>query len=308
VHCSTRGGQPVPGELSHQERLRVLREACDLELFELRLLGGDPLVRIEETTELLTEANARSVKKALVYTSAVEENPSWMAGLVSLQPIRVSAEASIYSASAPTHDTITLKRGSFDRLLANSRAARRIGFDLNWNFVWMKPNFDDLEPVLALASQIGIARVRVLRLMLNGRARDNQSSLELTPEMASRCKQIISDLTRKFAMVELAHSKPLAFQLADAFHHESDCCSAGGAQLVVQADGVVFPCIGFKDSPALQVGNVREHNLQDILLRSRSMPFRRVSDEFKECPAILFQKQPNLIQVSLMTKENRYGS
>ncbi|MGO9254897.1 MAG: radical SAM protein [Bryobacteraceae bacterium] len=136
VHCSTRGGLPVPGELSRQERLRVLEEACDLRLAELRLLGGDPLFRLQETFELLAEANARGVKKALVYTSAVEEDLAWVAQFASLKPLSVSAEASIYSASAPIHNAITLKPGSLDRLLISSREARRVGFDLNWNFVW----------------------------------------------------------------------------------------------------------------------------------------------------------------------------
>jgi pyrroloquinoline quinone biosynthesis protein E len=285
--------------LTHSERLRVLQEACDLQLSELRLLGGDPLVRLEETIELLTEANVRGVEKALVYTSAVEENPGWAATFASLRPISISAEASIYAASARVHDAITAKQGSLDQLLINSRVARRVGFDLNWNFVWMKANFADLESVIALAAQMGIRRVRILRLMLNGRARDHQTALELTPEMAASCKQVIATLSHKFPDVHLACSKPLAFQLAGGVDDESARCSAGGAQLVVQSDGVVFPCIGFKDSPSLGIGDVRQESLNDIFVRSRGMPFESLSNEFHECPAILFQKQPNLIQLSI---------
>lgn len=299
IHCSTRGGLPVSAELTHEERLRVLDEACDLSLFELRLLGGDPLVRLDETIELLKEANARGVAKALIYTSAVEANIAWVEKLAALRPISISAEASIYSALATVHDAITVKQGSLDRLLINSREARRVGFDLNWNFVWMKPNFTDIEPVLELAAEIGIRRVRILRLMLNGRARDNQVALELTREMAASCKGIIASLSHKFPEVHLAQSKPLDFQLAAGGHDGSATCSAGGAQLVVQSDGAVFPCIGFKDTPSLRIGDVRREKVRDIFLRSRGMPFGAISSEFQECPAILFQKQPNLIQLSI---------
>ncbi|MGO9254896.1 MAG: SPASM domain-containing protein [Bryobacteraceae bacterium] len=152
---------------------------------------------------------------------------------------------------------------------------------------------------MTLAAEIGIRRVRVLRLMLNGRARDHQSSLELTPEMSASSKEIIANLSAKYPGVHLAHSKPLAFQLASGLWHESACCSAGGEQLVVQADGVVLPCIGFKDSPELRIGDVRQENVRQIFFRSRGMRFERLSSEFHECPAILFQKQPGLIQLSV---------
>jgi len=299
VHCSTSGGLPVPDELTQKERMRVLKEACDLKLFELRLLGGDPLFRLDETVELLAEANARGVQKALVYTSAVENDLAWLTVFSSLRPIKVSAEASIYSARASIHDAITFKKGSLDRLLANSREAVRVGFDLNWNFVWMKPNFGDLESVMALAAQIGIRQVRVLRLMLNGRARDHQSALDLPPRMANLCESTMGRLSQKFPNVRLASSKPLAFQLSRGVHHDSLSCSAGGAQLVIQADGTVLPCIGLKDSPSLLIGDVRKESLRQIFLRSRGMHFDGVSKEFHECPAVLYQQQPNLIQLSL---------
>jgi PqqA peptide cyclase len=299
VHCSTSGGLPIPDELTQLERMRVLKEACDLKLFELRLLGGDPLFRLDDTVELLAEANARGVEKALIYTSAVESDLGWLTAFSSLRPIKLSAEASIYSARASVHDAITLNKGSLDRLLANSDEAVRVGFDLNWNFVWMKPNFCELESVMALAAQVGIKRVRVLRLMLNGLARDHQSALDLPTQKADLCESTMGRLSRRFPNVHLASSKPLAFQLSRGAHHDSPSCSAGGAQLVIQADGAVLPCIGLKDSPSLQVGNVRNESLRQIFLRSRSMRFDGVSKAFHECPAILHQQQPNLIQLSL---------
>jgi len=299
IHCSTKGGLPVPGELTQRERLRVLKEACDLRLLELRLLGGDPLFRLDDTSELLREANARGVQKALVYTSAVQNDLSWLEMFSSFSPIKLSAEASIYSASDSVHDAITLKKGSLQQLLINTYEAVRVGFDLNWNFVWMKPNFHDLESVVGLAAQVGIGRVRVLRLMLNGRARDNQSSLELTAQMADLCQQILDELSQRFRSVRLSCSKPLEFRLGSGAHGDPPVCSAGGAQLVVQADGVVLPCIGLKDTLSLRIGDVREEGLRQILLRSRRMQFDRVSNEFHECPAILYQQQPNLIQLSL---------
>ena len=297
VHCSTFGGTPHENELTQDERLRVLRQACGLGLEELRLLGGDPLFRKEDTFELLAEANRLGVKKALVCTSAVEHSFDWLRRLTNFAPIEVSAEASIYSASPAVHDGITVKPQSLERLLSNSREAVRVGFDLNWNFVWMKPNFSELEGVIRLGVEVGIRRVRILRLMLNGRARENRGALELPDEWEMRCGSIIKSLAVRFPEVLLAHSKPLAFRLERNNHDDETSCSAGKGQLVVQADGRVFPCIGMKDMPQFEIGNVRTETIEEVFSRARGMNFPQTSQEFHECPAILFQKRPELIQL-----------
>jgi PqqA peptide cyclase len=290
VHCSTFGGAPRENELTQDERLGVLRPACGLGLEQLRLLGGDPLFRKEDTFELLAEANRLGVKKAVICTSAVEHSLDWLKRLTDFAPIEVSAEASIYSASPAVHDGITVKPQSLERLLCSSREAVRVGFDLNWNFVWMKTNFSELEGVVGLASEVGIRRVRILRLMLNGRARENRAALELPEEWEMRCAWIIKSLTVRFPEVSLPYSKPLAFRLARDNHNDMASCSAGEGQLVVQADGSVLPCIGMKGMPQFQVGNVRTESVEGLLSRTRGMDFPQMSRELHECPAILFQK------------------
>ena len=299
VHCSTEGGLALENELTQDERLRVLREACALGLVELRLLGGDPLFRIRDTFQLLMEANRLGVRKALIYTSAVERRLNWLKDFNAITPMEVSAEASVYSASSLVHDDITVKPGSLDRLLVNSREAVRVGFDLNWNFVWMKCNFFELEPVVRLASEIGIKRVRILRLMLNGRARENRFALELPAQLEIQCASIIGLLAVRFPKVLLAYSKPLAFRLNTNERSHVASCSAGEGQLVVQADGRVLPCIGMKDMRQFEVGNVRSGTIEELFLRARGVNFPKVSQEFQECPAILFQQKPELIQLTL---------
>jgi len=263
VHCSTYGGTAVEGELSQEERIHVLREACGLGLEELRLLGGDPLLSLSDTAELLAEANRLNVARALIYTSAVERNFEWLKSFAALTPIKVSAEASVYSASPLIHDQITQKAGSLERVLASSREAVRVGFDLNWNFVWMKPNFAALESVVALAWAIGVKRVRVLRLMLNGRAHDNREVLQIPAELERRCESILVDVGERFPTVLLAYSKPLEFQLAKDSRDRRASCSAGRGQLVVEANGTVLPCIGMKGMREFTIGNVRcRHRFQ----------------------------------------------
>jgi MoaA/NifB/PqqE/SkfB family radical SAM enzyme len=299
VHCSTVGGLPRENELNQDDRLRVLREACELGLVELRLLGGDPLLRLADTIDLLEEANRLGAERAVICTSAVEHQFDWQNSFSAISPLHISAEASIYSPSPSIHDGITLKPGSLERLMLNSREAVRVGFDLNWNFVWMKPNFYELEPVVRLASDVGIKRVRILRLMLNGRARENRKALELPIEMEMQCGSMIASLADRFPRVQLAFSKPLAFLLHRDKRNGVASCGAGRGQLVVQADGGVFPCVGMKDAPQFEVGNVRTESIGQLLARTSGVNFPHVAHEFFECPAVLSQTRPNIIKLTL---------
>lgn len=298
IHCSTVGGLPLENELTQVDRLRVLREACELGLVELRLLGGDPLFRIQDTTDLLKEANRLGVERALICTSAVEQRLDWIRTLSEIAPLQISAEASIYSASSAIHDEITLKAGSLERLLINSREAVRVGFDLNWNFVWMKPNFHELESVVRLASELRIRRVRVLRLMLNGRARENGAALALPGELELQCESILDALTIQFPGILIATSKPLDFQLQLSKKHAAPSCTAGQGQIVVQANGTVLPCIGMKGTPHYQVGNVRTESIRELLARTAGANLPQMSRELFECPAVLSQKRPEIIQLT----------
>jgi MoaA/NifB/PqqE/SkfB family radical SAM enzyme len=297
IHCSTDGGVAGVAELVQGDRLRVLREARDLGLVELRLLGGDPLMRLDDTLGLIDTAAQLGVRKVVIYTSAVENDLAWIESLLAFQSIRIAVEASIYAASPSIHDSITMAPGSLDRLLTNSCAALRLGLELTWLFVWMKPNASEMASVLALASEVGVQTVRILRLMPNGRARLNRLALEPLDEMLRLAPRVLADLAQRFPNVQLAYSKPLTFQLR-AERQDTAYCSAGGRQLVIQADGLVLPCIGMKDRPSLCIGNVRTQSLREILMRSQSLGFGCLSQRFHECPAVLYQYQPTLIQLA----------
>ena len=210
----------------------------------------------------------------------------------------VSAEASVYSGSAPVHDSVTLVPGSFKRLLRSTEEAVRIGLLLSWNLVWMKPTYAELRSTMALASDIGVNRIRILRLMLNGRAWTNRSQLELDMEMMRRSAEVFQTLSLLFPRVTLAYSKPLAFQLAG----KDDCqpsCGAGLGQLVVQADGVVLPCVGMRTKPPFSIGDVRKETLEQILARSEGNAFTSLSRRFHECPAVIYRQEPALVQISV---------
>jgi len=297
VHCSTSGGTALPNELSQDERIRVVREACALGIQDLRLLGGDPLVRMQDTLDLLSEANHFGVPRAHICTSATSSQLQWISLLKGLTPIHVSVDVSIYAANPSIHDEITTSAGSFELALSSSRKAVEMELDLNWNFVWMRPNFFELGPVVRLASELGVKKVRVLRLMLNGRASENRDLLELPQDLVQQCDDFFLTAQSNFKNVELTCTKPLNFQLTKARNRAFEPCGACRNQIVVQADGVVIPCIGMKGIPEMELGNVRVDGLREIWSRSDASPISTLSQKLDECTAALYQNDRHLVQL-----------
>jgi len=297
IHCSTSGGVALPDELSSEEKIRVIREASDLGMQDLRLLGGDPLSKLRDTLDLLTEANQLGVARGHVCTAASSPQPSWIRLLKELTPIQVSVDVSIYAANGKLHDRITTTPGSHDLALSNSRKAVEMGLQLSWNFVWLKLNFLELIPVARLASDLGIRRVRVLRLMLNGRAKENRALLEIPPEWVPQCDHLFRSAQAQVTNVELTCSKPLNFQLTTARDHKLETCGACRNQIVVQSNGVAIPCIGMKDMPEMELGSVRVDTLAEIWSRATASPISRLSQKLDECTAALYGRDRELVQI-----------
>jgi radical SAM protein with 4Fe4S-binding SPASM domain len=297
LHCSTSGGDALPYELTRAEKLRVVREAFALGLQDLRLLGGEPLIRMQDTLDLLMEANNLGVPRAHICTSATFPQLHWIPLIKGLSPIQVFVDVSIYAADPSIHDEITTTVGSLEMALSSSRKAVEMGLDLSWNFVWMRPNFFELGPVVRLASEIGVRKVRVLRLMFNGRANENRTRLELPQVMLQQCDAFYQSAQSEFRNVELACSKPLNFQLTTARNRTLEPCGACRNQVVVQADGAVIPCIGMKGMPEMELGNVRQDSLKDVWSRAMASPISKLSQKLDECTAAMYQEDRKLVQL-----------
>lgn len=305
IHCSTSGGIALPGELSRQEKLKVIREACALGIQDLRLLGGDPLHRLRDTVELLAEANLRGVARGHICTAACSPQHGWIQLLREMTPIQISVDVSVYSANKQIHDQVTTTPGSHDLALSNSRRAVEAGLQLSWNFVWMKLNFFELIPVVRLASELGIRRVRVLRLMLNGRAKENRALLEIPSEWIPQCDHLFRSAQVEALNVELTCSKPLNFQLTAARNRKLEACGACRNQIVVQSNGIAIPCIGMKDMPELELGSVRSDSLEEIWSRASVSPISQLSQKLDECTAALYGKDRDLVQISKLAEGSR---
>ena len=98
-------------ELSTEEWKRILTEASSLGCLEVRLTGGEPLLR-EDFEEIYIHARRLGIK-VLIFTNARRMTPH-LADLLSRIPPLIEIEVSLYGIKKETYEAVTRVPGSFE--------------------------------------------------------------------------------------------------------------------------------------------------------------------------------------------------
>ena len=138
-------------ELSTDQWRRIIGEMADAGCFELLMTGGEPLLR-PDFAAIYTDARERGILVA-VFTNAMLINDRVADLWKDLPPMLV--EASIYGATAETHDRITGVAGSWSRTLAGMRCLLGRGIKAGLKTILMKPNLHEYREMEQLAESMG---------------------------------------------------------------------------------------------------------------------------------------------------------
>ena len=103
--------QALERELSTEEWKRILTEAGSLGCLEVRLTGGEPLLR-EDFEEIYIHARRLGIK-VLIFTNARRMTPH-LADLLSRIPPLIEIEVSLYGIKKETYEAVTRVPGSFE--------------------------------------------------------------------------------------------------------------------------------------------------------------------------------------------------
>jgi cyclic pyranopterin phosphate synthase len=149
VYCRTGNQGAVYSELSIAEYLRIVRVFVGMGIEKVRLTGGEPLLRkglLELVYELRRLGTLVETGRGRFFDLALTTNGHLLAELA--QPLRDAGLSRVtVSMDAVCPDTfagITRVPGSFDRVVAGVRAAKRAGFDqIKVNCVLLRGLNDD---------------------------------------------------------------------------------------------------------------------------------------------------------------------
>lgn len=255
-----------------EDCLRFLREAQEMGTMNLTLSGGEPsvsplffdlgtaakdmglVVRIKTNGHAMNQAMARRVKEEI-------------------DPFNL--DITLHGANAKSHDRQTQVHGSFERLIRNIRAMRKVGLRLQLNAVLTSWNENEFEEMYRLSDDLGL-------------------NLQMSPLISARDDGDLSPLS--IAPSFLGVKRLLAFQKSRRLATEKpdtgtgpDCegegpqvkqhCGAGTSSVTVDPFGNVLPCVQWRTP----LGNLHEQSISEIWANStRLAEVRQITTDLKK--------------------------
>jgi len=262
-------------ELDTASWARVFREAAELGVLQVHLSGGEPASR-RDLVEIAAAAH-----EAGLYTNLITSGIGLDAGrLERLRAVGLDhVQVSIQDAGSDSADRIADYAGAHARKLHLAREVVGRGLPLTVNVVLHRANIGRLSDLVALAVELGAARVEIAHAQYYGWALRNRAALMPTrAQVATAMAELgrVRGLYRDRLVIDAV--------VPDYYARRPKPCMGGWGRrsLNVTPSGRVLPCHAAETIPGLVFWSVREHGLAEIWERSPAFQAFRGTDWMRE--------------------------
>ncbi len=296
LHCSSLSTEYCSEILNYSLFTSVVRDAAELGAKTICLSGGEPFLhnRIVDMVRFVASLGLQ----VYIYTSGVildAQNHRTSIGKDVLGAISKDVTKLIFNLEAATPQTYDAIMGTVDcfEIMKQSVCnAHEMSIITEAHFVPMKLNFGEVKEVVALCRDLNISKISFLRLVLHGRAQQNETKIALSDEELEQLKHFLEKL-RSQAEIDVRVGVPLSI--------DADChkCEAANGKLNIKYDGKVYPCEVFKNEcmsyclQGVQPTSIYESSLNDIYNNSSYLKLvRKLEKEFAckgECETCIGQ-------------------
>lgn len=201
IHCYINlpadDGQARERELSTEEWKRILKEASSLGCLDVRLTGGEPLLR-EDFEEIYIYARRLGIK-VLIFTNARRMTPR-LADLLSRMPPLKELEVSLYGIKKETYEAVTRIPGSFEEAWrgVNLLIEKKILFLVK--NAWLPPNKKEIREFESWAMALpGMKRLPFYSVFFDFHARRNPEKNRLISSLRIPPKELVAFLSGRNA-------------------------------------------------------------------------------------------------------------
>ena len=244
IYCSSHSNPQATHIIPFEIIKNVIDDAKSLGCKTVCLSGGEPflhphilniisyIAKLQLTCYVYTSG---IYMKDEVYSSLPNEYIEAIRGMVDKVIFNVEADSSALYDQIMGTDV-----GGFDMLKKSINDCVSSGLVVETHVVPMQVNFKHLKSIFEMCYQLGVSKVSILRLVLQGRALVNLSLVKLTGEDSREVTKLIKALKEAYkgkVRIGLPYS-------------DSNCriyCKAASDKINVRYDGNVYPCEVFKD-------------------------------------------------------------
>ncbi len=271
---------------------RILDEAASLGCLDVKLTGGEPLLR-EDFEDLYLHARRLGLRVTL-FTNAALLTPR-VADLLKRIPPLAPVEVGIYGMSPGSYEAVTRRPGSYDRSAAGLRLLKERGVPLLVKMASLPVNAGEEARFAAwAAAEIGMDQPPpfVVQLNLHGRRDVGKNRLirrnRLSPDT-------VLDVLARNPTEYVKGLKQFFLSQLDGLGDRLFSCGAGSGTCAVDAYGVIQPCLLLRHPEtvaAFETTGLRKA-MQDLFprMRERKAGRRDYLDRCGRCLLLGFCEQ-----------------
>lgn len=244
IYCSSHSNPQATHIIPFEIIKNVIDDAKSLGCKTVCLSGGEPFLH-PHILDIISYI-AKQQLTCYVYTSGIYMKDEVYSSLPNeyIEVIRGMVDKVIFNVEADSstlYDKIMgTDVGGFDMMKKSINDCVSSGLVVETHVVPMQVNFKHLKSIFEMCYQLGVSKVSILRLVLQGRALENLSLVKLSGEDNWKVTKLIKTLNESYkgkVRIGLPYS-------------DSNCriyCKAASDKINVRYDGNVYPCEVFKD-------------------------------------------------------------
>lgn len=276
IHCSSCASVNASESIPFDKLNLLIEQGLELGLERFTISGGEPLL-YPHFFDLVCLLRRRGIEFC-VYTCGVLKDSNNILRPISYDEISKIVDAkpskmifSLQGGTSSVHEYVNGVPGSYEVTIDSISRAVAAGLPVELHFVPMQVNGKDIELVVQTADKLGVSRVSLLRLVLQGRC---TSELLLPASYGKMIAEEVEELRLRYPAVDIRLGAPF-----NCITMSGTLCSAAKNKLLISASGEVFPCEAFKflrgTRPTIYNLQLRNIWLNDKLLNQ----LRALSDD-----------------------------
>jgi len=274
LHCHfcyrQAGPHHIETRLPTKQLLNILGSLSEKGLRVVEITGGEPLLHPD--LKLITDFCGNTFQLTSILTNGTLINDDFVNSVLPIKN-QVAFNVSLESNKAEEHDKRTGVKGSFTRTISGIRQLSRHNFTLRVAMAVDANNWEDVEPTLLLAKQLGATAFTYSAILPFGRAAERFGFWDLDANLIAEKEKYLFNNYKDFFHI-LNNSQKQRMK-------QPGSCGAGHRTYAMDPAGNVRPCATF-DSQLGVIGSLATQTPEAVFSHETARLFAEIETPTQE--------------------------